>query len=373
MSMRASGGSEQWDRPDLPGMPGVVERKIPLTEALLDQTVLKWEVATRQRFGMVAAVPESSFKIVLRKSTGLTPATRSKEELALEYEQAMADLRAGRLTVVSGEHGEIQTSLTEDSPEAWDIAACAAFKDAFDKRLQEASREEEEGGLTAERQREIQRALEHDIRDMDPGDLDGKERDYLPESWFSPEPPKAKLDGWKAKICAHFHEMFVEEIVDIDGMCLMRKLMYDFRMESDPNAYAAMGLLVDRVRRAPKCFGYQVLAHLWSANKDPFAVVLQINYAGLHLYTSHGESQSLLCSLTYDDALVSWDAINDMLTVHVVHRRTKTSARLHFLTRESLAAKALLTRYAAAFVVDLAKSDKEEALRQQAKARELTA
>ena len=117
-----------------------------------------------------------------------------------------------------------------------------------------------------------------------------------------------------------------------------------------------------------------MLAHLWSSDKDPFAVVLQINYAGLHLYTqTHAASQTLLCSFTYDDSLVSWDALNDMLTVHVVHRRTKSSARLHFLTRESLAVKALLTRYAANFVVDLAKSDKEEALRQQAKARELTA
>ena len=77
-----------WDYPDLPGMPGMKERKVPNMEVLLDQTMLKWEVATRVRWGMVAAMPENSFKLVLRKSSSLTPTTRSKEELSLEYRQA---------------------------------------------------------------------------------------------------------------------------------------------------------------------------------------------------------------------------------------------------------------------------------------------
>ena len=58
---------EVWDHPDLPEMPGMRERKIPNNEVLLDQTILKWEVATRLRWGMVAAMPETSFKLVLEE------------------------------------------------------------------------------------------------------------------------------------------------------------------------------------------------------------------------------------------------------------------------------------------------------------------
>ena len=76
---------------DLPEMPGMFERKIPNAEELLDQTVLKWEVATRLRWGMVAAMPETSFRLVLKKTTSLTPTIRNKEELQLEYNQVSAE------------------------------------------------------------------------------------------------------------------------------------------------------------------------------------------------------------------------------------------------------------------------------------------
>ena len=51
------------------------------------------------------------------------------------------------------------------------MAACAAFKDAFDRRYQEAAALEEEGGLTAERTREIQRELEHNITELEPSQV----------------------------------------------------------------------------------------------------------------------------------------------------------------------------------------------------------
>jgi hypothetical protein len=130
-------------------------------------------------------------------------------------------------------------------------------------------------------------------------------------------------------------------------------------MESDPNAYAIMNIVVDRVRRAPKCFAMQFLAHLWSQERT-HGVVLLINYVGLHIYTL-GESQSLMCSFL--DSLVSWLALNDMLTVHVVHKPTKRSAKLHFLTRESLQIKTMLTRYSEAVLQELQKLDKERANR----------
>ena len=61
--------------------------------------------------------------------------------------------------------------LAEDTDEVWDMAACAAFKDAFDRRYQEAAALEEEGGLTAERTREIQRELEHNITELEPSQV----------------------------------------------------------------------------------------------------------------------------------------------------------------------------------------------------------
>jgi len=351
---------EQWDFPDLPGMPGMRERKVPNMEVLLDQTMLKWEVATRVRWGMVAAMPENSFKLVLRKSSSLTPTTRSKEELALEYRQALIDYREGVFTM------EEPAELTPEGDEVWDMAACAAFKDAFDKRLAEAAAAEEEGGLTAERSRELQRTLEHNIVDMDPADLDGVEPDYLPAAWWSGaeggEVGKPTLGEWRKKICDHFHTLLVEEIADTgEAMSVTRRLMFEYRMEADPNAYSIMNLFVDRVRRAPKCFAMQFMAHLWSQERT-HGVVLQVNYLGLHIYTP-GEAQSLMCSFQFLDSLVSWLALNDMLTVHVVHKPTKRSAKLHFLTRESLQIKTMLTRYSEAVLQELQKLDKERANR----------
>jgi len=355
---------ELWDYPDLPGMPGMKERKVPNMEVLLDQTMLKWEVATRVRWGMVAAMPENSFRLVLRKSSSLTPTTRSKEELSLEYRQAMIDYREGAFTLDTGD-GTHDGRLEQTEDEVWDMAACGAFKDAFDKRLAEAAAAEEEGGLTAERARELQRMLEHNINDMDPADLEGQESEYLPAFWFAEsEPSKAQLLEWRKKIAERFHELLVEEIIDTgDSMGLTRRLMYDYRMEADPNAYSIMTLFVDRVRRSPKCFAMQFMAHLWSQERT-HGVVLQVNYLGMHIYTP-GEAQTLMCSFLFLDSLVSWLALNDMLTVHVVHKPTKRSAKLHFLTREAMQIKTMLTRYSEAVLQELQKLDKERALRRK--------
>ena len=210
--------------------------------------------------------------------------------------------------------------------QVWDLAACAAFKDAFDKRLAEAAAAEEEGNLTAERARELQRALEHNIHDMDPADIEGMEQEYLPSAWWVPEEPaKPKLAEWRKKICERFHEILVEEIADTgDAMSVTRGLMFDYRMEADPNAYAIMNLFVDRIRRSPKCFAMQFMAHLWSQDRT-HGVVLQVHDLGLHIYAP-GEAQTLMCSFQFLDSLVSWLALNDMLTVHVVHKPTKRSA-----------------------------------------------
>jgi hypothetical protein len=123
----------------------------------------------------------------------------------------------------------VPAELTPEGDEVWDLAACAAFKDAFDRRLAEAAAAEEEGGLTAERSRELQRELEHNITDMDPADLDGKEPDYLPSAWWpeGEEVPKTALSEWRKKICDKFHTLLVEEIADGgDSMTIMRRLIY---------------------------------------------------------------------------------------------------------------------------------------------------
>merc|ERR1719171_2513450 len=146
-------------------------------------------------------------------------------------------------------------------------------------------------------------------------------------------------------------------------MSEMRRLLFDYRMEADPNAYAIMNLFVDRVRRAPKCFGMQFMAAIWTQDRT-HNVVLQVNYLGLQLYNL-GESQTLLASFQYLDSLVSWLALNDMLTLHVVHKPTKRSAKLHFLTREASQIKSMLTRYADAVLNELQKIDKEQNLRRR--------
>ena len=98
-----------------------------------------------------------------------------------------------------------------------------------------------------------------------------------------------------------------------------------------------MGIYIDRIRRSPRCFAMQFVAELWSEEKT-FAVLIHVNYLGLHIYTP-SETPLLMCSFRYVDSLVSWLSLNDMLTVHVVHEPTKRSAKLHFLTREALQIK----------------------------------
>ena len=104
-----------------------------------------------------------------------------------------------------------------------------------------------------------------------------------------------------------------------------------------------MNLFVDRVRRAPKCFGMQFMAAIWTQDRTHNIVLQvasrrhvttsqqriqprarshhlhQVNYLGLQLYNM-GDSQTLLASFRYLDSLVSWLALNDMLTLHVVHK-----------------------------------------------------
>ena len=53
------------------------------------------------------------------------------------------------------------------------------------------------------------------------------------------------------------------------------------------------------------------------------------------------------------DGVGAAEVLNDMLTVHVVHKPTKRSAKLHFLTREAMQVKTMLTRYAEAVLQEL--------------------
>jgi len=345
-------------------MPGLRERKLPAGEAVVDQTMLKWEVATRARYGMVAALPETHFKLTLRKFTSLVGTTRAKEEMTLEYQQALTNFKEGSFCV-EGDDGEV-VRPDESNEEVWDLAAWAAFKEAFDTRLKNAQAEEAEGDLNAERIREIQRMLEQSIEELDPNDLKDREGEYLPRAWWDGE-EGGKLDEWRKKICTRFKELLVDEIVDMgDGMRLTARLLMDFRMDADPNSYAIGNLFVDRIRRAPSCFAMQFLASIWT-QEHSHPVVLQLNYVGLHIYTARASSGrlNLLASFYFTDSLVSWLALYDMLTLHVVRSKTKQSAKLHFLTREAMQIKTLLSRYSEAVLDELKKIDKEKALRKK--------
>ena len=176
---------------------------------------------------------------------------------------------------------------------------------------------------------------------------------------------KKAVAEWRTKICAAFQAILVEEIIDDPEMSTTRRLLHEFRMETDPNGLGVMCIYIDRVRRAPRCFAMQFMADLWSEVRT-FGVLLQVNYLGLHSYTP-SETPLLMCSFRYVDSLVSWLSLNDMLTVHVVHKATKRSAKLHFLTREAMQVKTMLTRYSEAVLQELKKIDKEKELREKLK------
>jgi hypothetical protein len=91
---------------------------------------------------------------------------------------------------------------------------------------------------------------------------------------------------------------------------------------------------------------------------------VEVTYQGIHLYTV-GDPPKLLATFEYLDTLVSWLALNDMLTLAVVHKRTMRSAKLHILSREAAHIKMLLSRYADAVLAELQKQDKEKALRRK--------
>ena len=79
------------------------------------------QVATRLRWGMVAAMPEGAFKLVLRKATSLTPTVRAKEELLLEYKQAIINYQDGTFTFEEKEGADGQKlsdgTVTEEDDE----------------------------------------------------------------------------------------------------------------------------------------------------------------------------------------------------------------------------------------------------------------
>lgn len=79
---------EMWDHPGI--VNNMSERKLPGDELLMDQTILAWERAARKKFGIVSVVPQSAFKLMMRKVSSLMPQARTKKEQHLEFCQVPA-------------------------------------------------------------------------------------------------------------------------------------------------------------------------------------------------------------------------------------------------------------------------------------------
>ena len=103
-------------------------------------------------------VPSPSRSARVPMSRGVRTALRPKSRTRCAPCSGCISFATSQTDRLSG-----RQSSSPNLAQVWELAACAAFKDAFDKRLAEASQEEEESGLTAERKREIERNLEHNV------------------------------------------------------------------------------------------------------------------------------------------------------------------------------------------------------------------
>ena len=144
--------------------------------------MLKWEVATRIRWGMVAAMPDSSFKLVLRKASSLTPNTRSRRSL-LEYNQAMQDYKGGFFTLEEKAEGKTRRagcSRRRARSGTWRRAQPSRTPSTSGSPRLRPQRRRVSHGRGA---RELQRMLDV-ITDMEPADIEA-EALYLPAHWFA--------------------------------------------------------------------------------------------------------------------------------------------------------------------------------------------
>jgi len=89
-------------------------------------------------------------------------------------------------------------------------------------------------------------------------------------------------------------------------------------------------------------------------------VMIVINYGGLHIYRI-GANPLLLKSFDFH-TLVSWQSMNDMLIVNLIHTPkgggSKRREKLRFITRENAFMKSLLGKYADAVLQDYLKRKK---------------
>jgi len=324
---------ETWSDMDIPGTHGMRRRRVTNRERVLDELLLSWEIATRKRYGFVSGLHEAAFKVTLCKATSMCPNNRSRDEIMLEYAQAVEDLRAGRF-------------VPENENELFDLCALAYFKELMEG-------EQEEGAPP----------LASTDVSFAPALMGENELKYLPVSW---EPRLvAEKDSWAASVTAAFPKLLHEELEHVDNMPKIRELVADARMIDDPTALSVAEIYIDRVRRSPKCFAESFRADLWSAEKI-YGMVLLINYAGVSMFTQDKEPK-FIGSFGYTDALISWLTTDDnMITCYVVHKASKKAAKLHFVTQEANEINALLTAYSSEVLAEQKKLDKEAANRKRA-------
>jgi len=327
---------ETWADIDIPGTHGMRRRRCTAKERVLDELFLSWEIATRKRYGMVASLNDNAFKLTLCKATSLVPNNRTKEEINLEYAQALSDVCGSRF-------------VPENESELFDLCALAWFKE-----LMEADQEEGAPPLAST-----------DVA-MTPAVMQDHELKYLPASWAARLPDEGET--WRTTVSENFVKILHEELEHTDDMTKVRELIADARMIDDPTSMSVAEIYIDRVRRSPKCFAESFRADLWSAEKN-YSLVLMINYAGISLFTQDKEPK-FISSFGYTDALISWlTTEDDMITLYLVHKGSKKAGKLHLITEEANEINALLTQYSAEVLAEQKKLDKEAANRKRANER----
>eukprot|EP00966_Prymnesium_polylepis_P191438 4436513-Prymnesium_polylepis.1 len=165
---------ETWNDIDIPGTHGMRKRRVTAKERILDELFLSWEIATRKRYGMVAGLHQDAFKLTLMKATSLGT-NRTKDEILLEYAQAVADLTSGRF-------------IPENESEIFDLCALAWFSELMEG-------EQEEGAPP----------LQSSDVSMSVSTMQGNEMKYLPSTWE--ERKEAEGAGWCQTVATVFSQL----------------------------------------------------------------------------------------------------------------------------------------------------------------------
>lgn len=275
-------------------VPNTSLHKLSNDEPILDQLLLRWEVAARRIYGAAPIAPHSAFQLLLRKvKGGCSPWQRRQlirpEEENLEVHQARFDLLDGRL---ASSLGEI---------ESMELAAVLSLWEMHRRGPRTAKSFDRRGNTRAAIQMQLREKQSNPTLDFDillselpsvlPARLcahgEGKEEQTRRLKELEKKYRlllKDKLDSWSTQPAppqSETAQLIKSERKEALGVS------FDAKGQVVVDRRAAERILRTRLANDPLCFGTTFSAYVWTGTKHaPQQRLVALNHQGLHLFTS---------------------------------------------------------------------------------------